>query len=153
MFCIIIIIIIIIKRYNTIRSINAVYCILICKRKYTVIKLQGKLRDLIRYEQSPLEDYLRVWFQESIPKQQKQEVFMGFWTRGLSGYRARRRVADSRGPAFVACLSLYKETVDQLPNPRVLCVACLNPCWRDEWHMGDMSLTEPLGNLETSQSM
>ena len=28
------------------------------------------------------------------------------WTRGLSGYRARRRVADSRGPAPVACLSL-----------------------------------------------
>jgi hypothetical protein len=27
-------------------------------------------------------------------------------TRGLSGYRARRRVADSRGPAHVAGLSL-----------------------------------------------
>jgi hypothetical protein len=29
-------------------------------------------------------------------------------TRGLSGYRARRRVTDSRGPVFVAGLSLNK---------------------------------------------
>jgi hypothetical protein len=29
-------------------------------------------------------------------------------TRGLSGYRARRRVADSRGPLLVAGLSLNK---------------------------------------------
>jgi hypothetical protein len=29
-------------------------------------------------------------------------------TRGLSGYRARRRVADSRGPVLVAGLSLNK---------------------------------------------
>jgi hypothetical protein len=29
-------------------------------------------------------------------------------TRGLCGHRARRRVADSRGPALVAGLSLNK---------------------------------------------
>ena len=57
-------------------------------------------------------------------------------TCGLSGYRACRLVADSLGPALVACLSLYKETVDELPKPKVLCVTCLNPCWRSEWHMG-----------------
>ena len=39
-------------------------------------------------------------------------------SRALSGYRARRRVADSRGPALVACLSLNLETVGQIPNPK-----------------------------------
>jgi hypothetical protein len=64
----------------------------------------------------------------------------------LSGYRARQRVADSRGPVLVAGLSLNKyETVDQFPNPKVLCVACFNPCRKGEWHMGDVFLTEPLG--------
>ena len=29
-------------------------------------------------------------------------------TRGLSGYRARRRVADSQGPVLLASLSLNK---------------------------------------------
>jgi hypothetical protein len=44
-------------------------------------------------------------------------------TRGLSGYWARWWVADSRGPVLVAGLSLNKyETVDQLPNPKALCV-------------------------------
>jgi hypothetical protein len=42
-------------------------------------------------------------------------------TRGLSGYRACRRVADSWGPVLVPCLSLDWETVDQLPNHKVLC--------------------------------
>jgi hypothetical protein len=41
----------------------------------------------------------------------------------------------------------------QPPTPRCLCVACLNPCQRGEWHMGDVSLTEPLGNRVTFQSM
>jgi hypothetical protein len=67
-------------------------------------------------------------------------------TRGLSGYRARRRVADSRGPVLVAGLSPNKyETVDQLPNPNVLCVACLNPCLRGEWHMGNVSVNGASG--------
>jgi hypothetical protein len=43
--------------------------------------------------------------------------------------------------------------VEQLPNPKVLYVACLNPCRRGEWHMGDVSLTEPPGNRATSRSM
>jgi hypothetical protein len=38
-------------------------------------------------------------------------------------------------------------------NTLGLCVACLIPCWRGEWHMGTVSLTEPLGNQVTSQSM
>jgi hypothetical protein len=44
-------------------------------------------------------------------------------------------------------------TVDQLPNPKVLCVASLNPCRGGEWYMGDVSLTEPQGNQATSLSM
>jgi hypothetical protein len=43
--------------------------------------------------------------------------------------------------------------VDQLPNPKVLRVACLNPCRRGEWHVGDVSLKEPPGNRATSRSM
>jgi hypothetical protein len=33
----------------------------------------------------------------------------------------------------------------------MLYVACLNPCRRGEFHMGDVFLTEPLGNQATSQ--
>jgi hypothetical protein len=49
---------------------------------------------------------------------------------GLSSYQARRDMSDSRGPVLVAGLSLNikQETVDQLSNPNVLCVACLNLC-------------------------
>jgi hypothetical protein len=54
----------------------------------------------------------------------------------------------------VAGLSRNKqETVDQLPKPKVLCVACLNQCRRGEWHMGDVSLMELPGNRATSRIM
>jgi len=43
--------------------------------------------------------------------------------------------------------------MDQLPNPKVLGVVSLNLCQRGEWHMGDVSLTEPPGNQTTSRSM
>ena len=49
-----------------------------------------------------------------------KEVSKGASVRGLSGYHARRRVADSRGLVHVASLSLNKqETIYQLPNPKV----------------------------------
>jgi hypothetical protein len=77
-----------------------------------------------------------------------------FLPRGLSGYQARRQVADSRGTVFVAGLSLnIYEIVDQLPNPKVLWVASLKPCLGGEWHMGDVALTEPQGKQATSLSM
>ena len=41
----------------------------------------------------------------------------------------------------------------QLPNPKVLSVASLNPSRRGEWQMGDVSLTEPPGNQATYWSM
>jgi hypothetical protein len=45
-------------------------------------------------------------------------MYKSFMSWDLSGYRARGRVADIRGPVLVAGLSLNKqETVDQLPNP------------------------------------
>jgi hypothetical protein len=59
----------------------------------------------------------------------------GAWV--ATGHVGGWRIA--RGPVLVAGLSLNKqETVDQLPNPKVLLVACLNPCWRGEWHLSDV---------------
>ena len=43
--------------------------------------------------------------------------------------------------------------MEQLPNPKVLGVARLNPCRRGVGYMGDVSLTEPTGNQATSRSM
>jgi hypothetical protein len=43
-------------------------------------------------------------------------------TRGLSGYRARRRVADSRGPVVVAGVSEYVGDRGPTPPPQgVMC--------------------------------
>jgi hypothetical protein len=41
------------------------------------------------------------------------------------GHVGRWRIAED-----MSCGMSGKETVDQLPNPKVLCV----PCWRGEWH-------------------
>jgi hypothetical protein len=48
---------------------------------------------------------------------------------------------------------LMIQTKRDTPNPKVLYVACLYPCRWGEWHMGNVSLTEPLGNRAASQSM
>jgi hypothetical protein len=50
-------------------------------------------------------------------------------------------------------VEVMTQTKRDTPNPKVLCVACLYPCRWGEWHMSNVSQTEPLGNRAASQSM
>jgi hypothetical protein len=45
--------------------------------------------------------------------------------------------------SVIRAISILEQTdiINSFHNPKVSCVACLNPCWRGEWHMGDVALT------------